>query len=336
MGRVFEASIKGKDLSLERVQYFFQVKIVVHREREGKRGIVSRCVRVRRRLIYTTVYTLCVTLSPENSLYKRYFVLLCLYFSVSEMDLFEVDNVKEEKTSAIELGFNRLRSVAKLFRFVELCLALVVLLWIFTRLPFVVRISGEYLRQLAGIVASPLFVFLLCNGIIGALFAKSREFSAEAEIYEEFIKNSENRGVKSLSADSAAVDGHLSREAEEIVFQDKEIICQESATAISICHGSQNNIEKDSDSDSESDSDTPKPYRRSKSEKLKRESSDMAVEKLRRSETEKFLKSVNPEEDLLPSEDLSDEEFQKAVDAFIAKHLKFRHQESIAIVPNQA
>ncbi|KAF5752996.1 hypothetical protein HS088_TW01G00914 [Tripterygium wilfordii] len=252
-----------------------------------------------------------------------------------------MENVKEEKTSAIMLTYNRLRSAAKLFRFVELCLALVFLLWIFTRLPFAVRISGEYFQKLAGIVTSPLFVVLLCNGIIGALFAKSGGFSAEnpaeAEVYEEFIENSvensENRGVKLLSADSAAVANPPSLEAEEIVFQDKEIICQESA--ISISDASENDIDK------ESESDTPKPYRRSKSEKLKRESSEMAVEKLRRSETEKFRKSKKsdeiPDEDLLPSEDLSDEEFQKAIDDFIAKHLKFRRQESIAIVvPNQA
>ncbi|KAL2893264.1 Coronin-1C [Bienertia sinuspersici] len=89
----------------------------------------------------------------------------------------------------------QLRSLAKVFRFVELCILLAFLSWLSTHLPFAVRISDEYFRKLISLIFCPISIFLLENAIVVTLLAKSSLFSDEyspsidnvvAELYEEF------------------------------------------------------------------------------------------------------------------------------------------------------
>ncbi|XP_043705115.1 uncharacterized protein LOC122654924 [Telopea speciosissima] len=111
------------------------------------------------------------------------------------MDCFDFDNVKAEKAKAMQRSL-RLQKMANLFLYVEVCIALLLLSWFSTRLPFAVRISGEYFRELCLVLVSPCFVFLAGNAIILTLFAKSGKFSALGlspntsstnDIYDEFV-----------------------------------------------------------------------------------------------------------------------------------------------------
>ncbi|XVF59668.1 hypothetical protein PTKIN_Ptkin07bG0294200 [Pterospermum kingtungense] len=235
------------------------------------------------------------------------------------MDSFEFDNVKAEKAKAMR-RYNRLRSLAKVFRFLELLLALLFLAWTFERLPFAVKISGEFFLKVCGIIASPLFVFIVSNIIIVTLIAKSGIFSAvnnaDSKLYEQILKTTENRSK--------------SESQEEIVFQDKEVI-----TEVNTCTRSCEEVEPQSESESDSDSevDNPRVYRRSKSEKLMKQSEEEKVKKeLRRSETEKCHKIEKIGEELFPEDELSNEEFQRTIEDFIAKQLRFRREESLSIV----
>ncbi|GKU94471.1 hypothetical protein SLEP1_g7967 [Rubroshorea leprosula] len=191
------------------------------------------------------------------------------------------------------------------------------------------RICGEFFARLGGVIASHLFVFLLCNVIIATLLAKSDGLSAENlgannaedELYAEVVRNTENR--QPLSSEDAA---ELS--IEEIVYQDKEIISQVNAIDLE----TQRNLASDLDSDSDLDMDNPKSYRRSKSEKFVRASAGKGKRELRRMETEKSGKLERRGEKLYAQDDLSNEEFQRKVDEFIAKELEFRRGESLAMV----
>ncbi|KAE8701250.1 putative Phosphatidic acid phosphatase family protein [Hibiscus syriacus] len=231
------------------------------------------------------------------------------------MDSFVFDNVKAEKAKAMK-RYNRLRSLAKAFRFLELLLALLFLAWTFERLPFVVKISGEFILKLGGIVASPPFVFLVCNVIIVTVVAKSGIFSAvsnaDSKIYEEITKIAENRSK--------------SESQEEIVYQDQEIISEANANTLT-CE------EMEPESDSDSEMDNPRVYRRSKSETLPiRKTEEVVTKELRRSETEKSRKFENVDGELFPEDELSNEEFQRTIEDFIAKQLRFRREESMSIV----
>ncbi|XP_022752144.1 uncharacterized protein LOC111300796 [Durio zibethinus] len=237
------------------------------------------------------------------------------------MDSFDFDNVKAEKVKAIR-RYNRLRSLAKVFRFLELLLALLFLARTFERVPFAVKISCDYVLKLGGVIASPLFVFVVCNVIIVTLSAKYGIFSAfnnaDSELYEEIIENPDSRSK--------------SESQQEIAFQNKEIISK-----VNTCTCTWEEMELQSESDSDADVDNPRVYR-SKSEKLAIKKSEEKVKKeLRRSETQKCRKFENIDEELFPEDEMSNEEFQQTIENFIAKQLRFRREESLSILlPSQA
>ncbi|KAK8606749.1 hypothetical protein V6N13_052511 [Hibiscus sabdariffa] len=230
------------------------------------------------------------------------------------MDSFFFDNVKAEKAKAMR-RYNRLRSLAEAFRLFELLLALLFLAWTFERVPFVVKISGEFILMLGGVVASPIFVFLVCNVIIVTLIAKSGIFTAvsntDSKIYEKITKIAENRSK--------------SESQEEIVYQDKEIT-SESNTITLTCE------KMDPESDSDLEMDNPRVYTKSKSEKLPIRKTEEVTKQLRRSETEKSRQIENINDELFPEDKLSNEEFQRTIEDFIAKQLRFRREESLSIV----
>ncbi|XP_035539376.1 uncharacterized protein LOC118343970 [Juglans regia] len=250
------------------------------------------------------------------------------------MDFFDFDNHLAEQASCQTYPSNQEASamfrIAKLFRYVELFLALVFVSWSFPRVPLAVKISGEYFWKLSGFVASPLFVFMLCNVIIVILITKSGRFpghnqtgdNADTELYEKFIKNSDDSTKPESETDPPA------HAPEVIEFHDKQIICEVNRTA----------SEDDSQTYSETGTDLmhPKACRRTQSEKLNGEDSEKYIGKLRRTETEKCLTDVNSEENRpenpCPEDEMSNEDFQRTIEAFIAKQWKFRRQESLPIV----
>lgn len=254
------------------------------------------------------------------------------------MEAWDFHDVKAEKASAMR-RYNRLRSVAKLFRFAELGAGVVFVSWTFSRLPIALTLSRDYFRLLFGVVSSPLFVFFLCHVIIASLVLKSRHVASahnkdgavEAKLCEEVIENGGGGGGSGSSSKFQFGDDVISgvREEEEVVYQDKQIISEVNSA----------DPQADTDSASDSESEFPKIIRRTRSEKFEREPK---TAKLRRSETEIGRKIMSAGEDCPPEnmeteDNLSNEEFQRTIEAFIEKQLKFRHQESLAIVlPNKS
>ncbi|KAJ6774564.1 TRNA-METHYLTRANSFERASE NON-CATALYTIC SUBUNIT TRM6MTASE SUBUNIT [Salix purpurea] len=287
------------------------------------------------------------------------------------MDFSIFVSVNAEKANAL-LQYNLVQTLTKLFRLLEFCLAMILLSWIFNQLPFAVKISGEYFRRLAGIIASPIFVFLLSNGIIATLIAKSGRFpgvnygadNADTQLHEELIKNTDsNRNCPKPflsqnpnvllphAATATATASETIKKVEEVVFQEKHIIISEENTFISTRekenedHDPEVDMYADPDSDSEnlkirrtmSEKMGRKNYvkekrqlRRSETEKLGRKNYVKEKRQLRRSETEK----LGSEEEILfrREDELNDEEFHRAIEEFIARHLRFRRQESMSVV----
>ncbi|KAL8047376.1 hypothetical protein ABFX02_08G237200 [Erythranthe guttata] len=230
-----------------------------------------------------------------------------MYKAIMEgFDYYNDNNVKKEEKYAGLIG-GGVGEIKKLLRIVEICLVLVSVTWAASRLPFAVRISGEYFRWLVNVVVSHLFVFLLGNAIILILFFKSRHLflqqdsniitqSQIAVFCHEFIDNSDA---------GAGDDAGMSRPEEIVVYQDKQTILE-----------------------------VVRVHRRSQSSENLRVSDAGGCEKqLRRSETEK-QRRVAAEENEEVVDEMSNEEFQRAIDAFIAKQIKFRQQEKLAIVPH--
>ncbi|XP_062102446.1 uncharacterized protein LOC133812665 [Humulus lupulus] len=247
------------------------------------------------------------------------------------MDSFDFNGVSDEKRSSTSKQlYNRIISLAKLFRFAELCVALFLLMWIFTRLPLAVEISGGYCRQVAGFLTSPLFVFLLCNIIVVTILVNSGRLSVrnqivdetESELYETIVKNSRDRKHDSPSKNDIA----LSETEGTTVYEDKQVI-SEVNTTVTIKEAVTDHFDPYSD--------FPKLNRRWKSEKFERECEEdnHGDNHLQRSESEKCMEIVvsdrerHPIENLASHEKLSDDDFNRIVEAFIAKQLKFRRRE---------
>lgn len=243
------------------------------------------------------------------------------------MDAFDFGT--EKMDNRVILIFHSFKSVAKLFRIVEFGVGIFVLLWSSTRLPFAVKISGEYFRQLISIILSPLFIFLISNVIVLTLFFKSGRFSGdsstissntETELYDSFVEKEECSGNFTVGNSSSAPA------REQTVYQDKQTILEVNTQTISESDGSE---EVETVTEKVFSSQIP---RRTKSEKFERGSNKEIYAKLRRSETETRRKIDNSGDPVYPVDELSNEEFQKAIEDFIARQIKFHQEEKLAIV----
>ncbi|GAB2282766.1 hypothetical protein Dimus_017305 [Dionaea muscipula] len=240
--------------------------------------------------------------------------------------------VKAEKSKAMKrLHLHRLRRIAKLFRFVELCVLLAFLSWFSTRLPFAVKI---FCRWLAGVVVSPLFVFAVGNGIVVTLMAKSGQFSGKGSNAAD--REALFRSLRSEASSEPVTDPKAETEPEEIVYEDKEMICQKQHTAtVPVTASATKQLRVDDALQwSGGKVDPDLKLQRSQSENLERETTEKC---LRRSETDIASrmesnhnngKESENDDKVFPEDGLSSEEFRRTIEAFIAKQKKFRREES--------
>ncbi|KAF5448841.1 hypothetical protein F2P56_029340 [Juglans regia] len=130
-----------------------------------------------------------------------------------QMDSFNFYSIKAEKANAL---MPRLQKIANLCRVIEVCVVLVLISRLSMQLPLAVNNSTEYFRDVKLVLVSPRFVFFVGNVIIITLFAKSGQFSARDstiktsgfDLYEEFIKNSEKINRKVHPDETPKLDEH--------------------------------------------------------------------------------------------------------------------------------
>ncbi|CAN1125304.1 hypothetical protein LINPERPRIM_LOCUS31608 [Linum perenne] len=162
---------------------------------------------------------------------------------------------------------------------------------------FTIQLPSVFNKDLFFILASPRFVFVVGNMIVLLLFVNSgmlsgiqdegKGISTRSDIYEEFVEMSGKGQAFSYVEEEENYRGKQS---------DESLVVKEELHVSSVMM---------------------KTYERSKSEKLVTKSSIKKPEKeLRRSVTEKLSKK---KKGLFPEDDMSNEEFKSAVDAFIER-----------------
>ncbi|XP_071685525.1 uncharacterized protein [Rutidosis leptorrhynchoides] len=238
---------------------------------------------------------------------------------------FDIHNVKAEKANAM-LRYRRFRTITKFFRCVEVSLALILISWMSTRLPFVIRISGEYFRLLVSVIVSPLFIFLISNVIVVTLLVKSGQITGNisdvrnsgTDMYEEIVNNV-TEGIPPVI------------KPDEIVYQDKEIVL-ETNSCTKLMNDREFKVTKKPLANTVLDMDL-KVYRRSQSENLMKRETEKVSGKLKRSETEvRRRKDDDTKAGDNAVDYLSNEEFQRKIEGFIAKQVRFHQEEKLAIV----
>ncbi|XP_022725079.1 uncharacterized protein LOC111281680 [Durio zibethinus] len=218
------------------------------------------------------------------------------------MDTFDI---KLEKRNAI-LKHRHLCKIANLFRFVEVCVVLVLISRFTTHLPVAVKNSGEYFRGFSVVLVSPHFVFILGNAIIITLFAKAGQFSAQdstsgTDLYEEFVEKSEK---------SQAIHRYeIEKQSKKSVTEEKIIVHTYNGT---------------------------KNYKKTQSENLKRVNCNKACQQLRTLESEKYRKPNESDKKMVknsnPEDGMSSEQFRNTVEAFIARQKKLLGEEEYSVI----
>ncbi|PON54927.1 tRNA-methyltransferase non-catalytic subunit trm6MTase subunit [Parasponia andersonii] len=117
------------------------------------------------------------------------------------MDSYEFDNVKAEKDIAMRKYYYHSHNRSKFkWLFLEACAALFVLKQSTTWLPVAAHFSGQLLREAISVFRSHLFIFLLFNAILLAVCALSARFPKPSDtaaagsgpdLHEEFVTISE-------------------------------------------------------------------------------------------------------------------------------------------------
>ncbi|KAG0485601.1 hypothetical protein HPP92_009680 [Vanilla planifolia] len=166
--------------------------------------------------------------------------------------------------------------------------------------PALWRNSGEVIYRATAVVSSPGFVFLLGNAIVFVLFAKSGQISPSSSAEDASVWSGDGftagSGEICRELSFPPPPSHLTR-AEEVAYEDKEV-CVE----IRSCS-------------------------RSVSEKFER---IRVRRELRREKSEINRSPVAAHDRGAAREDA--EEFRRMIDEFIARHRRFRREESLAVL----
>ncbi|KAI3684877.1 hypothetical protein L6452_34104 [Arctium lappa] len=241
------------------------------------------------------------------------------------MDSYDfVDSVKAEKANALA-RYKRFTNLSKLLQFIEVFVAVVLISWSSTRLPLVLKISGEYLVAFSSYLMNQHVVFLVGNVIVVVCYVLSRRSEAGSEsggsgiYYGEQKYNHQKTTVDAPKA-KPVVESPITRQAavtesrDRMITNEKAIMKTESEVAAEAAiKQAAKQIER---------------FQRTQSDKLKSQISMKSRRELRRSVTERRNGELTSTS-VQAVERLSNEEFRIAVEAFISKQQSFLKQQSM-------
>lgn len=263
------------------------------------------------------------------------------------MDSFNFTNVQAEKANVM-LKHRKLRKIASMLRFVEVCVVLVLISRLPLHLPVaVVKNSSEYFRHLSVFVNSPRFVFLIGNAIIITLFAQfsaqgyGRKNNPEPDLYHEFIQNTTKNHKQNIGTEDSIKNRRINGDMEK--YQENHriyprIVEDYGMKKHRIDAGNNN---KWAEKQNMKTGEVRKGYRRCETEILSRVQSEKEKPlrvRLRRCETENGRKSTEPAppEEVAgisyPEDHMSNEDFRLTIEAFIARQQRLRREEDYSIV----
>lgn len=246
----------------------------------------------------------------------------------------DIDTMKADKITEMK-KFKRNRKAKKFFRYAFVAASAVLLSWSSVWIPVVVKTAGIYFHNAFSVVVSTKFVFFMCNVIIVTLAVKSGQLGrgggsngGSPDLYEEFVKNTENRPKYYVTLDSVSDEPEEKQCVLETTLEvhEKSILPEfdpveteaETEAVVAV-------VEKVTSS-------KPVKIARSKSENIAVTEREAAKgkKKLQRSETS----IQNPQSDGIDHSDESSnpDELKNMCEAFIAKQWKLQRQESLADV----
>ncbi|PHT92721.1 hypothetical protein T459_00603 [Capsicum annuum] len=251
------------------------------------------------------------------------------------MESLNIHNIKVEKANA-KLRYKKRQRVTTLFRFIEFCIFFVIISRFSTQLPLGIKLSTDYFKGVGVTLISPRFVFVLGNVIVIILFLKSGQSSdttnnVKIDLYDEYKqKCSTNKEVccEQIEKQSILVEKAY---FEQIKKQRKQSIHVEKA----YCEQSK----KQRKQSTHVERQVTKKIPRSHSDNSLYLSSDEKKhprKSLMRSATVRYTENVKPTTTMTttsyPEDEMSNEEFRKTVENFIARQQRFLREEEFEAV----
>lgn len=251
-------------------------------------------------------------------------------------------NLKAEKAKAIHKHRQR-QKLASFLRFAEVCAVLVLISKLSVQISIAVKNSSVYFQDVSVFVVDHRFAFLIGNVIIIALFTLSGHFSApnseskgsEPDFYQEFIQNSTRSLEKQSIKTEYGIKSPEIYEDRPNNFPENQITNTERLEGNQIKYrenqspkniiGTENNENKKTE-DTTNRSVEVTVYRRCRSLSCTMES-EKSKPVLRRSETENSRKKGS-----YPEDGMSNEEFRRTIEAFIARQQRLRMEEESSMV----
>ncbi|CAI9104550.1 OLC1v1003246C1 [Oldenlandia corymbosa var. corymbosa] len=253
------------------------------------------------------------------------------------MDPLNLHNIKVEKANA-KLRYRRMKKITALFRLLELCIFFFIISRFTTQLPIAFKLSGEFFRGISVFAVSPRFVFIVGNVIVIILFLKSGQLSgkdgnfsgdgsSKPDLYEEYVKTCEkSRTVYKELESKNIITSSVKKQRKQSISVSREIVHPESAHI---------NSEEKKMKLRRSQSENPKTMalKPVKEEEEEEAEDNIAGRKLRRSVTVRYRESVNSDQGKpagvgsRAEDQMSNEEFRRTVEAFIARQQRFLREE---------
>ncbi|KAK4378334.1 hypothetical protein RND71_000196 [Anisodus tanguticus] len=225
------------------------------------------------------------------------------------MESLNFHNIKVEKANAM-LRYKKRQRVTTLFRFIEFCIFFVVISRLSTQLPLTFKLSTDYFKGLGVTLISPRFVFVLGNVIVIILFLKSGQSSAKdgsmnnvkIDLYDEYKQKC------SMNKEAYCEQSKKQRKQSILVERQvqKKIHRSHSDNAICLSH------------------DEKKPRK-----KLTR-SATVGCRKVVKTDSVKPAMTMTTTS--YPEDEISNDEFRKTVENFIARQQRFLREEEFSAV----
>ncbi|KAK9053850.1 hypothetical protein SSX86_024925 [Deinandra increscens subsp. villosa] len=233
-----------------------------------------------------------------------------------------VDSIKAEKANALA-RYKMFTNITKLFQLMEVFVAVALISWSSSRLPFLLKFSGEYVFTFPSYLINQHVVFLVGNVIVVVCYVLSRysdsgNDSGDSGIHYDDGKYSQLSNRKTTSDAPVARSPAEAEIQNPVILNEKSIVETEAKVAgetTAINHATKK-MER---------------FQRTRSDKVKSRIPVEPRRELRRSVTE-MRRSVREEsraKSFEAVEKLSNEEFRIAVETFISKQQRFLKQQSI-------
>ncbi|XP_010555289.1 PREDICTED: uncharacterized protein LOC104824815 [Tarenaya hassleriana] len=245
-----------------------------------------------------------------------------------QMDTSKPQKVKTRKTKVVVTRKSTAQILSSLFfRTIEITVVIVTVAKLFNQIVVTVENHGEHFKGLSSVLSNRHLAFITGNAIVIALLAKSGRFPYQEsrtrnDFYEEFVRESRREeGNSSCDQTRNRVKGTTEITTGQSVAVEK----QRQAMRDNDGGVTENTVENRPRKNSgENRTRRRKSYARNRSENL--EHGKISRRKLKRSETEWFLDSVDSEERTRDmSEEMSDDELQFKIESFIARQRR-NHQ----------